>query len=198
MQPITSIAALWQEATTDPEFGFALKAQDVRLDLAAAVARSAMPKSQLAAQLGWTSERLEKALTGSADLSLQTIFAITRALGLDFMVAITTPEPTGEAVKTRPTGNTTKEKKDLPEICPGCGEGHLIRYIEREQVEINGQTWRIPLQFSECDACGAELTNAKESRANVEAMKKIELKAKLHASKQSGSDPNSPVHDEAR
>ncbi|WP_255350454.1 hypothetical protein [Limnohabitans sp. 2KL-3] len=35
MQPITSIAALWQEATTDPEFGFALKAQDVRVDLAA-------------------------------------------------------------------------------------------------------------------------------------------------------------------
>jgi imidazolonepropionase-like amidohydrolase len=44
--------------------------------------------------------------------------------------------------------------------------------------------------ISECDACGAELTNAEQSRANVEAMKKIELKAKLHASKQSGSDPN--------
>jgi predicted RNA-binding Zn-ribbon protein involved in translation (DUF1610 family) len=160
------------------------------VDLATAVARSAIPKSQLAAQLGWTSDRLEKALTGSADLSLQTIFAITRALGLDFMVAITTPEPTGEAVKTRPTGNTTKEKTDVPEICPGCGEGHLIRYIEREQVEINGQSWRIPLQFSECDACGAELTHAEQSRANVEAMKKIELKAKLHAPKQSGSDPN--------
>jgi hypothetical protein len=29
----------------------------------------------------------------------------------------------------------------------------------------------------------AGLTNAKQSRANVEAMKKIELKAKLHASK---------------
>jgi hypothetical protein len=52
------------------------------------------------------------------------------------------------------------------------------------------------------------VTNAEQSRANVEAMKKIELKAKLHASKQSGSDPNSPkqsgsdpnspVHDEAR
>jgi DNA-binding phage protein/predicted RNA-binding Zn-ribbon protein involved in translation (DUF1610 family) len=191
MQPITSIAAVWQEATTDPEFGFALKAQIVRVDLTTSVARSAMPKSQLAAQLGWTSDRLEKVLTGSGVLSLQTIFEITRALGLDFNVAITTPEPTGEAVKTRPTGNTIKEKTDVPEICPGCGEGHLIRYIEREQVESNGQTWRTPLHFSECDACGAELTNAEQSRANVEAMKKIELKAKLHASKQLGSDPNS-------
>lgn len=143
MQPITSIAALWQEATTDPEFGFALKAQSVRVDLTTSV-------------------------------------------------AITTPEPTGEAVKTRPPGNTIKEKTDEPEICPGCGEGHLIRYIEREQVESNGQTWRTPLHFSECDACGAELTNAEQSRANVEAMKKIELKAKLHASKQLGSDPNLP------
>ena len=35
----------------------------------------------------------------------------------------------------------------------------------------------VPLHFSECDACGAELTNGEQSRANVEAMKKIELKA---------------------
>ena len=176
MQPITSIAALWQEATTDPEFGFALKAQDVRVDLAAAVARSAMPKSQLAAQLGWTSDRLEKALTGSGDLSLQTIFAITRALGLDFKVVITTPDATSA------TDGNTKEKTDASKICPACGLGQLTRYIEREEVESHERTWRIPLHFSECDACGAELTNGEQSRANVEAMKKIELKAKLHAS----------------
>jgi hypothetical protein len=60
---------------------------------------------------------------GSADLSLQTIFAITRALGLDFMVAITTPEPTGEAVKTRPTGNTTKEKKTCRKSAQAAGKG---------------------------------------------------------------------------
>ena len=184
MQPITSIAALWQEATTDPEFGFALKAQGVRMDLATAVACSAIPKSQLAAQLGWTSDRLEKALTGSGDLSLQTIFAITRALGLDFKVAITTPDATSA------TDGKTKEKTDAPEICPACGLGHLTSYIEREEVDSHGRTWRIPLHFSECDACRAELTNGEQSIANVDAMKKIELKAKLHAAKQSGSDPN--------
>ncbi len=177
MQPITSIAALWQEATTDSEFGFALKAQGERVDLAAAVGRSSIPKSQLAAQLGWTSDRLEKALTGSGDQSLQTIFAITRALGLDFKVVITKPDATNA------TDGKTKEKTDSPEICPACGLGHLTRYIEREDVESHGRTWRIPLHFSECDACGAELTNGEQSRANVEAMKKIELKAKLHASK---------------
>jgi DNA-binding phage protein len=184
MQPITSISALWQEATTDPELGFALKAQGVRADLARAVAHSAIPKSQLAAQLGWTSDRLEKALTGSGDLSLQTIFPITRALGLDSKVVITTPDATSS------TDGKTKEKTDVPESCPACGLGHLTPYIEREEVESHGRTWRIPLHFSECDACGAELTNAEQSRANVEAMKKIELKAKLHASKQSVSDPN--------
>jgi hypothetical protein len=148
------------------------------------VARSAIPKNQLAAQLGWTSDRLEKALTASGDLSLQTIFAITRALGLDFKVVITPPD----AISA--TDGKTKEKTDAPEICPACGLGHLTRYIEREEVESHGQTWRIPLHFSECDACRAELTNAEHSRSNVQAMKKIELKAKLHASKQSGSDPN--------
>lgn len=87
---------------------FALKAQDVRVDLATAVARSATPKCQLAAQLGWTSDRLEKALTGSGDLSRPTIFAIaiTRALGLDFEVVIATPDAT--------SATDGKTKTELP------------------------------------------------------------------------------------
>jgi hypothetical protein len=89
---------------------------------------------------------------------------------------ITTPDATSA------TDGNTKEKIDAPEICPACGLGQLTRYIEREEVESHERTWRIPLHFSECDACGAELTNGEQSKANVEAMKKIELKAKLHAS----------------
>jgi hypothetical protein len=89
---------------------------------------------------------------------------------------ITTPD-----AKSATDGNT-KEETDAPEICPACSLGHLTPYFEREEVESHGRTCRIPLHFSECDACGAELTNGEQSRANVEAMKKIELKAKLHAS----------------
>ncbi len=51
MQPNTSIAVLWQEATTDPEFGFAIKAQGVRVAMGRAGGyrcnfRSATPAGQ--------------------------------------------------------------------------------------------------------------------------------------------------------
>jgi transcriptional regulator with XRE-family HTH domain len=87
----TQLAALWQEAQADPDFVFTLKAQDVCIQLAAAVARSGMGKSQLAEKLGWTPSRVSHVLNGSANLTLKTIFEITQALGLDFKLSIQTP-----------------------------------------------------------------------------------------------------------
>lgn len=185
-----SLTEIWQQAMADPEFVFACKAQSVRVELAAAVALSGKPTNELAAQLGWTHKQLQETLTGSGDLGLKRIFAITHALGLDFKLAITQPELNCGPELTSATANTSAEKADTPEICQACGEGYLTRYIEREEVECHGQTWPIPLHFSVCDACGAELTNGEQARVNVDAMKKVEQIAKLHAQKQTGSDPH--------
>jgi imidazolonepropionase-like amidohydrolase len=69
-------------------------------------------------------------------------------------------------------------------------KAYFIIFVDLLILGATGCLNTVATPISECDACGAELTNAEQSRANVEAMKKIELKAKLHASKQSGSDPN--------
>lgn len=96
MSTTTQLAALWQEAQADPEFVFSLKAQDVCIQLAAAVARSGMSKSQLAEKLGWTPSRISHVLNGSANLTLKTIFEITHALGLDFKLSVQAPLQPGE------------------------------------------------------------------------------------------------------
>jgi len=54
--------------------------------------------------------------------------------------------------------------------CLACGEGTLHPHIEHNPVEVNGQTVSLPLLYSVCDHCGAELTNGAQAQANKRAM----------------------------
>ena len=54
--------------------------------------------------------------------------------------------------------------------CHACGEGALHPHVRSNVVEINGQTISVPLQYSTCDHCGSELTDAEQARANKRAM----------------------------
>lgn len=60
--------------------------------------------------------------------------------------------------------------RQQPAQCPGCGEGTLHPHIEHNLTEINGQNISLPLHYSVCDQCGAELTNASQSQANKRVM----------------------------
>jgi HTH-type transcriptional regulator/antitoxin MqsA len=61
--------------------------------------------------------------------------------------------------------------------CLACGEGTLHPYTEENAVDIHGQTISVPLQYSTCDHCGAELTNADQARAKKSAMVAAEKQA---------------------
>lgn len=54
--------------------------------------------------------------------------------------------------------------------CLACGEGKLVAHTEHNPVEVNGQTVSLPLHYSVCDHCGAELTSASQAQANKRAM----------------------------
>lgn len=60
--------------------------------------------------------------------------------------------------------------RQQPAQCPGCGEGTLHPHIEHNLTEINGQNISLPLHYSVCDQCGAELTNPSQSQANKRVM----------------------------
>jgi HTH-type transcriptional regulator / antitoxin MqsA len=55
-------------------------------------------------------------------------------------------------------------------LCPLCGEGHLSPRTEKTVTEYAGQQGKVILRFSECDACGSEITNDADSRANKRAV----------------------------
>lgn len=55
-------------------------------------------------------------------------------------------------------------------LCPLCGEGHLTPHTEETVTEYAGQQGKVTLRFAECDACGSEVTNDADSRANKRAV----------------------------
>jgi len=76
------LAGLWAEALEDKDFRFELKAQDVAVQLASAVARSGMTQKELAEKLGWKTSRVSKVLHGASNLTLKTMFQIVKSWGL--------------------------------------------------------------------------------------------------------------------
>jgi HTH-type transcriptional regulator/antitoxin MqsA len=55
-------------------------------------------------------------------------------------------------------------------LCPLCGEGHLTPRTEETVTEYAGQQGKVTLRFAECDACGSEITEDADSRANKRAV----------------------------
>lgn len=60
------------------------------------------------------------------------------------------------------------QHKERP--CPACGEGRLEARESTQQVENAGVEGAIPLHYAVCDACGSEVAEADEARANKRAM----------------------------
>lgn len=55
-------------------------------------------------------------------------------------------------------------------LCPLCGEGHLTPRTEETVTEYAGQEGKLTLHFAECNACGSEITDDADSRANKRAV----------------------------
>lgn len=59
---------------------------------------------------------------------------------------------------------------DSNNLCPICGEGNLQPKVGKNLVEYKGQSTEITFQYSVCDACGSEQSDAAQLRANKRAM----------------------------
>lgn len=55
-------------------------------------------------------------------------------------------------------------------LCPLCGEGHLTPRTEETVTEYGGEQGKVTLRFTECDACGSEITGDADSRVNKRAV----------------------------
>lgn len=91
IHPTGGLADLWQEANADQDFRFEIKAQDIAVDLARAVAETGMSRAQLAQRLGWKPSRVSRILSGSCNLTLRTIHQLTEVIGLEFDMTLRLP-----------------------------------------------------------------------------------------------------------
>ena len=82
------LADLWQESMQDEDFRFELKAQEIAVGLASAVAASGMTQKALADQLGWRTSRVSKVLHGASNLTLKTLFDVCEALNIEFDISL--------------------------------------------------------------------------------------------------------------
>lgn len=64
------------------------------------------------------------------------------------------------------SGTTASKER----VCPACGEGRLEPRGSTQEVEHAGVEGTIPLHYAVCDACGSEVAEAGEARANKRAM----------------------------
>lgn len=55
-------------------------------------------------------------------------------------------------------------------VCPLCGEGHPTARTEETVTEYGGAQGKVTLRFTECDACGSEITGDADGRANKRAV----------------------------
>lgn len=55
-------------------------------------------------------------------------------------------------------------------VCSICGKGNLYPHLGTNSVEYKGQSAELEFQFSLCDACGSEQSDASQLRANKRAM----------------------------
>lgn len=66
----------------------------VAADLTILVAQSGISRSELARKLGWSRARVSQVLSGTGNLTIETIHAVAQAAGFAFDVAFRKPEAT--------------------------------------------------------------------------------------------------------
>lgn len=82
---------LFAELYADPEFLAELARVDVSADLCVLLARAGVSRSELAERLGWTRARVTQVLSGRGNLTIDTVHAVTRALGYAFDLVFRLP-----------------------------------------------------------------------------------------------------------
>lgn len=124
---IKGLTELWQESLDDKDFRFELKAQEVAVELAAAVADAGLTQQELAKRLGWKPSRVSKVLHGATNVTLRTLFDLYDALGMNFSITgkpVQQPETlvSLETVKNEPAVvipfNLNKRAAPQLKLCP--------------------------------------------------------------------------------
>lgn len=56
------------------------------------------------------------------------------------------------------------------ELCPICGEGHVVSHVDQVASEYKGHKAMVALHYKVCDTCTSDFAGAEESRLNKRAV----------------------------
>lgn len=82
-------SAVWD--SSDVDFRFEIKAQELGIDLVNALIYSGKTQAELAEELNWKPSRVSKIFHGSTNLTIKTLFELLNALDLEFDVVFKHP-----------------------------------------------------------------------------------------------------------
>ncbi|WP_437215095.1 helix-turn-helix domain-containing protein [Pectobacterium sp. LFLA-215] len=82
-------SAIWD--SSDVDFRFEIKAQELAVDLANALIHSGKTQSELAEKLDWKPSRVSRLFHGPSNMTIKTLFMLLDALDLDFDVVFKKP-----------------------------------------------------------------------------------------------------------
>lgn len=68
-------------------------------------------------------------------------------------------------------------------LCPVCAEGHLRPQTETRRYRHAGHEGAVLMRYSVCEACGSEVADAAQTRANKAAMQDFRSRAEQSAGK---------------
>jgi transcriptional regulator with XRE-family HTH domain len=136
-----TLSAIWADLSRDPDFKFKLKAQDIAVTLARAVAERGLSQADLAKALDWKPSRVSRVLHGDSNLTLRTIMEIAEACDLDFDLIL---RRAGEPRAAQPweQDEVLKEHRQLEADARHRlnQAGEMLRTAEA----INRRAWRTP------------------------------------------------------
>ncbi|EIW8789944.1 Helix-turn-helix [Klebsiella pneumoniae] len=155
-------SAVWD--SSDVDFRFEIKAQELAVDLVNALIHSGKTQAELAEKLDWKPSRVSKLLSGSSNITIKTLFVLLDALDLDFDVVFRKPnqeKPLQPWQKSSYVEYSSKIIRNINELHEkACANLNKSEVILQTAVSLNRKAW--------ADFIGAKQQATKSSKPRTE------------------------------
>lgn len=98
-----------------------LKSVDVAVDLVLLLHHAGKSRAELVRAIGWSRARVSQVLSGRENLTVQTIAAVTRALGYTFATVFRKPTDAAPVQPWEVQAKLTLEMRDAPDLAQWMG-----------------------------------------------------------------------------
>lgn len=143
VKKLIDFSAVWD--SSDVDFRFDNKAQELAVDLVNALIHSGKTQAELAEELGWKPSRVSKLFHGSSNMTIKTLFVLLDSLDLEFDVVFKQPnnekplQPWQKSSYAEYSYKIMRNINDMHERA--CGNLNKSEVILKTAVSLNKIAW---------------------------------------------------------